>query len=415
MRRRSVTAGALLLSTTALCGALVFEGGPDSVIFPKQKLTVWFSHAYHTQKVDEAKGLSGEGLECEFCHENVGESLLSSDRDIPGHGSCDSCHDEWIGEEDAPAPIADCARCHRDLDTTTGATIAAALDIPPPNIIFPHARHTKADIACVECHDQVPKKTLATRDDYPTMDRCIQCHFERGVSIECKTCHITGRGGRIETSYPQGKLQPRRLHSFAIHDANFLKDHAVPAKRERAFCDTCHTEDDCLSCHDGIGRDVRYHPGDWVSTHFVKAKKDDTRCQSCHRLQSFCLNCHIRSGVASVWEVSRPFNATHFSVRRDSRGLANGPHPMAADGWNNPASRNFHGFQAQRNIRSCASCHQEQYCLQCHMSKFDTGLKASRGGNPHGPNPQRLKGSTASKQNARMCLKCHHPNDDTWR
>ena len=96
-------------------------------------------------------------------------------------------------------------------------------------------------------------------------------------------------------------------------------------------------------------------------------------------------------------------------------GVATGPHPMSADGWNSPSSRNFHGFHAQRNIRSCASCHQEQSCIACHASAFGTNLAASRGGNPHGPDPRRLKGSVASQRTARMCLKCHHPADSRWR
>jgi hypothetical protein len=75
-------------------------------------------------------------------------------------------------------------------------------------------------------------------------------------------------------------------------------------------------------------------------------------------------------------------------VRVNDSGLATGPHPMSADGWLNPGSRNFHGFFAQRSIQSCASCHQEQYCLTCHASGFGTG-GPSRGGNPHGPNPER--------------------------
>lgn len=415
--RNLIVIGAAALLTGA--GAFALESGPDAVIFPKQHIPVFFNHDYHVTKPVEG-GAKGEGLACTFCHENISDSQSAGDRDIPGHGSCDSCHGDWIGEADKPAPRAECARCHKDLTEASTSTFAAKLSIPEPNILFPHKRHVDAGVACTDCHSKVPQKTVATRDDYPTMDRCVACHEEKGVSTACKTCHLTAKDGRLLTRFNEGVLEPRRFHTRAIHSGDFLRTHASPAKRDKAYCMQCHKESDCLSCHDGVARDVRYHPADWLSIHFLRGRKDDMRCQSCHRLQSFCLDCHVKSGVATASDVSGVI--TRRTIRTgpgvDGMGkqaiLANGPHPMEADGWLDPASRNFHGFHAQRNIRSCAGCHQEQYCIRCHKSGPATDSTQS-GGNPHGPNPQRLSQSTARKQNARMCLKCHSPFDTSWR
>ncbi|MEQ9503724.1 MAG: cytochrome c3 family protein [Deltaproteobacteria bacterium] len=413
MRRSTPLLGLLVtaaVSLVTLTSAVFFERGPDPVVFPPQQIPIYFPHNYHVRAPDEAKGTTGEGLSCTFCHENIEESAKSSDEDIPGHGTCDTCHDEWIGDEDEPAPIEKCGLCHTDLDARKGtvtSSVAKRMIVPKPNIIFPHSAHTEAEVACVECHDRVPTKTVATRDDYPTMDRCIACHEDRGVSTACTTCHLQTVSGRIQTKYSSGELKPNRYHLAAIHEGDFLRTHAVPAQRDQKYCDNCHTKSECLECHDGIGRDVRYHPGDWISTHYLRARKDDMRCQSCHRFQTFCLNCHIRSGVASV---TTPDNVAQRRTIRGNGTIAPGPHPMGPE-WTGVAGnlgQNFHGFHAQRNIRACVSCHQEQYCLQCHTTG---GL----GGNPHGPNPQRLKGSTASKRNARACLKCHDPADNSWR
>jgi hypothetical protein len=404
-----------------LMGALVMEAGPDEVIFPPQDIPIQFTHDYHTRKPAEGEDgakVDGEGLSCDFCHENVGTSTAAAERDIPSHGSCDSCHDEWIGDEAKPAAPELCAKCHTDPNVTVSTNARAKLDIPDPNLIFPHKTHVEAGVACTDCHSDVPSKTVATRDDYPTMDRCIACHEAKGAPTTCTTCHLSLPSGRLQTQFKQGELAPRRLHAFAIHDAEFLRDHSAPAKRDKAYCASCHLESFCLDCHDGVGRDVRYHPGDWLSQHFIRAKKDDYRCQSCHRVQTFCIDCHVRSGVASVTIdalVPRtPSEASRRTIRKDDSGMATGPHPMTADGWLNPASRNFHGFFAQRNIRSCASCHQEQTCITCHMSAR-TPFGPTLGGNPHGPNAARLKGSTASNRSARMCLKCHSPSDPNWR
>lgn len=409
-----IVLGSLGLATASF-GMSWFESGPDPVIYPRQQIPLYFSHAYHVRAPDEAKGVEGEGLSCGFCHENVSTSKESADRDIPGHGTCESCHGDWIGDDDAPAALTDCARCHTDLRAPEGgggtvtSTRARPMHIPAPNLIFPHANHVAAGVECVACHTNVPGKTLATREDFPTMDRCVGCHQEKGVSTACTTCHIrTAAGpGRIVTTFKEGKLMPRRLHQAAIHDADFLRDHAVPAMRDKAYCQNCHAESDCLECHDGVARDVRYHPGDFISTHALRSRIDDVRCQSCHRLQDFCLNCHVRSGVASISAVNV------FEPQRSGspQRAAFAPHPTSADGWLTPGSRNFHGFHAQRNIRACASCHQEQYCIQCHGAQGPAGS----GYNPHGPNPQRLRSLPAGGANARVCLKCHNPADERWK
>ena len=74
--------------------------------------------------------------------------------------------------------------------------------------------------------------------------------------------------------------------------------------RDRDYCDQCHSTNDCLKCHDGIARNLRYHPGDWISVHPLRARKDDFRCQSCHRVQTFCIDCHIRTGIAAIGSIS---------------------------------------------------------------------------------------------------------------
>jgi hypothetical protein len=410
MRTRLFIVLSSLGLASASFGMSWLESGPDPVIFPRQEIPLLFDHAYHVRAPDEAKGLTGEGLDCSFCHENVSDSKDSADRDIPGHGTCETCHDDWMAEAELPA----CARCHADLSPAAKAspartsTQARPVHIPPPNIVFPHANHVNAGVECVACHQNVPGKTLATRDDYPTMDRCVGCHEEKGVSTACTTCHFSSVAGtdRILTSFKEGKLMPRRLHQAAIHDADFLRDHAVPAMRDKAYCSNCHSEADCLECHDGVARDVRYHSGDFISTHSIKARIDDVRCQSCHRLQDFCLNCHVRSGVATVTAVNEFDPGRSSSPSR----FAFAPHPTSANGWLTPGSQNFHGFHAQRNIRACASCHQEQYCIRCHGAGA-----SSEGYNPHGPNAQRLRSLPAGGPNARVCLKCHLPGDSRWQ
>jgi hypothetical protein len=414
--RHWMPALALFLIAAAPGGLMFFESGPDRVIFPPQVMNVRFDHALHVRPADSAKGIKGAAQDCTDCHTKIDSAASSAERDIPGHDECTNCHDVENTTPTAPGETVKetCDFCHLRPSVGT-STVIQPIDIPDPNIKFAHQAHVKAKVECTTCHVDVPKKEIATRDDYPTMDRCIDCHQEKKVSTECKTCHYTETNGKLQTHYSSGVLKPKRLHVSAIHSGDFLRQHAVPAQRDKAYCNQCHTQNDCLQCHDGVGRDARYHPGDWISTHPLRAKKDDFRCESCHNFQQFCLNCHVRSGVATVTELGG--TSARRTVRVDSLGVATGPHPMAADGWTDKNSKNFHGAFAQRNIKSCVSCHQEQFCLTCHASGFNpknpTAPKGMlQGGNPHPPG---FSGKTASARTARACLKCHHPADPSWR
>lgn len=403
----------LVSALSSVAGAaMYFDLGPSEAIYPPQTSPIIFDHELHV-RAEEAKGA---GLDCDFCHENLESSELSSDRLIPGHEACDLCHEEWIGDEDEPAAVADCARCHGDIAPGAKTASVAKMRIPTPNLKFGHGPHLRAGADCLDCHPNVPKKQLATRDDYPTMDRCVDCHTEALARVQCRTCHLVDHRGKLQTDFPSGELKPQRYHAFAIHDAQFLRDHSTPAKRDRDYCETCHDENDCMKCHDGIGRDQRYHPDAWMAQHGLRAKKDDYRCQSCHRVQSFCLSCHVRSGVATFGTPADPLERRTIRLQdpSDPSSPATGPHPMGPS-WLDPTSRNFHGFHAQRNIRACASCHQESSCIQCHGSGFGGRAGPNRAINPHGPDAARLRGSLASKQNARACLKCHSPADPSWR
>lgn len=405
----------LALAASLLTGAVVFEGGPNAIVFPRQQNPLKFNHRRHVAETDQAKGVEGEGMSCTFCHETVSDQVNNAERDIPKHDVCENCHDKDAPPDQGakPFPMSECEKCHGDINKTRTSTKAKPMVIPAPNLKFAHADHVKAGLECDKCHARVKDRTLATRDDVPTMDRCISCHKEMNVKAECATCHLTGATGRLVTAFAEGDLKPARYHAAAVHSGDFLRDHAVPANRDPGYCKNCHSTDYCMECHDGAGRNARYHPGDWIAVHGTRSRTDDFRCSSCHRMQSFCLDCHVQSGVASMVDIKTNI-VTRRTVRVNDSGLATGPHPMSADGWLNPGSRNFHGFFAQRSIQSCASCHQEQYCLTCHASGFGTG-GPSRGGNPHGPNPERLKGSAVRGNNARACLKCHSPYDSSWR
>lgn len=372
---------------------------PSTVIFPIQSIPVSFSHVEHLKK---------EKLDCAFCHDAATSSTTSSDKMIPGHEECSICHEldekEPLKEVAAGKPDAKCVSCHPGWD---GKSVPAAVSIPAPNLKFNHKIHVSKKIRCQECHGDLLKEEvgLATRLQLPKMSTCLKCHDGKTAKASCATCHRTMPSGRLQTEFPQGDLAPTgQIHGDA-HDASFRTTHARVARDQAKYCESCHSKDFCSSCHDGVVKPLDFHGGDYVTTHPVDARRNTPDCSSCHRRQTFCVGCHNRMGVSgreglsafdlggTVDDACRPgqkcFHPEGFFGTIRSTGDA----PIR--------SGSHHSFQAQRNLRTCASCHEEDFCMGCHST-------TTRNVNPHPRNfGASAKCRALASRNGRMCLRCH--------
>ncbi|MFO0750038.1 MAG: cytochrome c3 family protein [Myxococcota bacterium] len=364
---------------------------PSTVIFPEQGLPLRFSHEVHL-------GL----LECKDCHAMVNGSVRAKDVNLPPESTCLDCHDAKAAAEGKKTdPPSSCDTCHpgftpqwlpgADFSDTHQVVIhPPATVIPEPHLKFNHKVHIDKGVQCATCHQGLDKVTIATRENsLPIMGTCLTCHDGKQAASQCKTCHITDPGGRIDTKLASGDLEPAGWYYMDAHDDNWLKSHRSVAVLGDGKCEACHTEKECIDCHNGVKKPLRIHPNDWISQHATVARKNEPSCTSCHRSQTFCVDCHQATKV--VYEdPNRPPERVSF-------------HP---DGWNDSngvRGPNHHSFQAQRNIRACASCHTEATCIACHSA-----LPGSTGISPHPP------GWTGSRdcvrmrdKNERVCYKCH--------
>ncbi len=400
MHRRFVAiAGLGLLAGGGLASAGLLGVGDSSrapvsdVIYPQQSLPLRFDHAEHlAMKVD-----------CDFCHEDAAESRSSIDDLIPTEESCASCHDidRTIPDKAVPAgkPPARCDACH--VGFVAGQAVAR-VRVPVPNLKFDHRAHVSRGVACTVCHGDLAAEKIgvATRDQLPKMRLCLTCHDGRKASSRCTTCHIADQG-MVQTNFPEGQLVPSGSLRGDAHDLTFRSNHRDVADNDPDYCGSCHRKSECVECHNGVIKPMDFHAGDYVSQHALDARRNQPDCGTCHRLQTFCVGCHSRSGVTDDGRGSE--------FRAPSTGLPGRRfHP---DGWLDTnggvilQSRGpmHHSFQAQRNIRQCASCHREEFCKRCH-----TAEPGSLRINPH---PAGWAGSRRCRALAaragRMCLRCH--------
>jgi hypothetical protein len=374
-------------------GASEPDPGPSDVIYPTQHLTIRFDHAKHVGK--------DVGATCKTCHAGAYRSTSVADSLVPNGMVCDACHStdhtELSGVKPGDDASGQCAYCHVGYKATDGNAVPT-LALPRANLLFNHKAHVDRNIGCAQCHGAVDQLELATRDQMPRMRGCFNCHqmpdsASRGeAKSACDTCHVRGTQGTLmKTMFASGTLLPPRWLHNAEHTPDFIERHKGIAADDSQFCANCHKEDFCTDCHDGRVRPRSVHPGDYLNMHAIEARMETQKCTSCHQQQSFCLDCHMRVGVAE----SSPPGA------RDSARF----HPPKSIWSDPPRKPGHHAFEAERNLNQCVSCHTERDCVACHGA-----LGVGGGFDPHKTG---FVGGCATqfRRNPRPCFTCHEPTD----
>ena len=123
---------------------------------------------------------------------------------------CSRCHRGAEDQEQAGLPpVQTCASCHRRVasDHPEVQKVLQAWEDKTPiewvkmnhlpesaMVQFHHGAHTRAEIACEECHGDVASMALQVPPfDVADMGWCVTCHREnadKGASDDCLTCHF---------------------------------------------------------------------------------------------------------------------------------------------------------------------------------------------------------------------------------
>lgn len=373
-------------------------------VYGTPEVPLRFAHARHA------------AVPCATCHA-AEASARPGDRLLPAEAVCFGCHvpGGTDGKGDGTADGTNgtngnagtagtaqmpCASCHPGYqpaslppdprETTLARPWPAPVEWPAAALTFGHRPHLARGATCADCHAGVEASTDAATTHLPSMTTCMDCHTARGASNRCATCHPTGPDGVIVTALPAGPLVPRGGVA-PDHRGVFAREHRAAALADPALCASCHTEASCERCHASHVKPVAIHAFDYVRLHGIDAKRSPDGCDGCHRAETFCLDCHVRSGVSIA-----P-GPTQFGV---GDGTARFHPPGFAGSAFEPPGPGHHRVAARRNLRECVSCHRESECVTCHGVEAPIGLRA---GSPHPPGFDcgALGGAM------RGCVKCH--------
>ena len=384
-----------------------------------------FAHPAHIGAVDAA---GDEALECAACHVPEGMQTMQVSR-TPVLAQCLSCHGHPAEQHFVDAP---CGTCHGPAaETPMGGEWLARLPYPADHAtgsFLPedHGRLAGANPArCATCHtqerceachvnaDAVPEIAGIPEAD-PSLDlprfaahyvappshaadgfldmhggaasvqACATCHTQD----DCAACHaaqaptvVRAMPRAADVMAPGVLLEARPPASHGV--ASFQESHGGIAAADASACASCHTRDFCSECHEAAAVETvlpgalagpGFHPPNFMARHSAEAYGRRLECASCHNTAAFCRDCHEQAGFGTTGYLDPGFH----------------------DAEPNWLLR--HGQPARQALESCATCHAQTDCLQCHSELGS--FKVS----PHGPDfdPER-----AHERNPAICLACH--------
>lgn len=379
-----------------------------------------FDHGEHRLEMER----EGRAVDCAGCHRPVEADPIRMAVDRAVEAKCLDCHDPQA--ESHYAAAVDCAVCHVALADASGLPDEriAAFPMPPGHDAAEFLRihgeaaeegagtcavcHTRD--SCARCHldpEAVPAIAALEPDarvaalvfgrpgEWPEPESharpawlralhgeaaeedpatCANCH----ARTSCQACH-RGGGPAVLASLPM----PRPGGPVGVtveqvepvgHTADFVFNHAAAAATGAPDCAACHTERQCVDCHDGSAK-ADFHPVNFVALHGAEAFANDSECAACHSRESFCRDCHMGLGLAAG-------DRTTGGAFHDAQ-----PDWLLA-----------HGLPARQDLESCTTCHQQRSCLRCHSAR--QGFRVS----PHGPDFD--PGAVAGKSTM-SCAVCH--------
>jgi len=375
-----------------------------------------FDHAAHVAEV-AARGDSA--LACQGCHATPGAARMTVE---PLEAeTCLTCHGE---------PPADhllnqgCEACHEPL-ATSGLPLARIAATPVP------ADHESGAFVR-EAHGEWVVEQPARCATCHTRERCLACHLD----VEREELAL------LPVAPASMELPPAAVHyplPLTHESPDFEREHGVLAGAgAMQSCGTCHTREDCASCHlsplpdeatelarrgtvpaPGVGlvedapegheapfflrahgpsaasdpagcaschtqpfcsdchqaaQRPVFHDQDYVAGHAADAWGQNAECASCHNVQVFCRSCHVQSGFAAQGRLGPGFHDAE------------------------PLWLLRHGQAARQSLESCSSCHRQRECLQCHSQAGSYRV------NPHGPG---FDARRAWERNPLICTACH--------
>ena len=351
---------------------------------------------------------------CQTCHVTLAQARALPDSAIaafprpPSHDRPDflEAHDVTVAESQAQCSVChareSCERCHVNAPNVPAitalesdsrvarlvATRDAAYPVPSSHarsdFAYAHGREARDRVqSCATCHAQPSCRACHTgRAASSTIARlpAVRPGAPAGVQLHGRDPRVrpspvppadraSGGSGGHDTVRARVVAGPVPV---TVHPAGFLATHGPASASGQLSCEGCHARRFCTDCHAGEGA-RRFHPLNFLVRHAPEAYSRQRDCATCHNAEVFCRDCHQANGAAATGRRDAAFHTAQ------------------------PLWLLQHGQAARQGLESCASCHAQKDCLQCH-STLGWGIS------PHGPG---FNADRMASRNPQTCGACH--------
>lgn len=366
---------------------------------------------------------------------------------------CESCH-AGIATGDAASSMpseASCRECHNGTDARTvawqrPAPVAGLLRYSHPA----HARQVDSTgRACTTCHGGTVTRRMDIHPAAP--EGCLGCHTHRasahlGNDNRCATCHVA-----LTVATGLTRDQVAGLPKPASHErTDFAAAHSPVTPVAAASCAVCHARESCARCHvnastqpiiAALGRDDRvaslvagrpavypipadHADPDFAVLHGPAARTNAARCSACHARPS-CTSCHVGAGASDVigrLPMAERGGAPGVQLKLQPArfrpiALAMPAQPARSD--TTPTAPRIvrvheagfartHGPRAAASPVSCAGCHAQRFCSDCHAGDNQRRFHRANFVQRHAADSYGRETECASCHNAELfCRSCH--------
>jgi hypothetical protein len=171
MKRLLILTGVVLavglpLGVLLLLYNLPLDLGPRE---PAQPLA--FSHQVHA---------GANAIHCLYCHRGATVSPVAG---IPAVDDCRACHQFIAADRPEVKKVLAFAERKEAIPWVRVHDL-------PDHVYFPHMLHVRAGLTCNACHGEVAAMERTRRVANLKMGWCLECHRQKGASIDCWACHI---------------------------------------------------------------------------------------------------------------------------------------------------------------------------------------------------------------------------------
>jgi hypothetical protein len=282
----------------------------------------------------------------------------------------------WIEAHGAVASAASCGACHTRESCATchdpriaRSPMARIADLPSrADVVAPGVATTRRAPAS---HASPFFATQHATAAATRPESCASCHTQARF---CEGCHLSGVAAAPARVRPATSGGASAGSTAALLSAVARLDPPLPASY--AAADTPVAQPPAAS----PGRPQRprpaaaFHPPNYAYRHSAEAYNRRLDCASCHNTRVFCRDCHEQAGFGSEGRLNRGFHDAE------------------------PVWLLRHGQAARQTLESCASCHGQRDCMQCHSEVGSFRI------NPHGSG---FDARRAQRRNPRVCFACH--------